>query len=156
MIGDDATELSVTLVLALLLCVIAIYDLRHMRIPDLLNGVVFIAGMIAVLLLGRMSLQWALISSVTGGLSIWGIRWMYQRLRHRSGLGLGDVKLVAAAGPWIGLEGLPTMILAASLTALIAVGAFYILRRPVALTQRLPFGPFLALGLGVVWLMGPL
>ena len=67
----------------------------------------------------------------------------YRLLRGREGLGLGDIKLMAAAGIWLPpLESFHA-ITAASVAALIAMFAAALLRRQAfALTHSLPFAVF--------------
>ena len=71
-------------------------------------------------------------------------------------MGLGDAKLLAASGAWLGAGALPTVLLWATGSALVCV--LVASRRNPALTgaSRLPFGPFLAFGIWLVWLYGPL
>lgn len=66
------------------------------------------------------------------------------RLRQRVGLGLGDVKLIAAAAMWIGPLHLADYLLAA---ALIQSG----LGRSGTFQRKIPFGPALAFWL---WIFG--
>ncbi len=131
---------------------IAWIDLRQRIIPDGLNLALLVSGLglaawqtpdLASVLLraGESAVAFALF---------WGIRALHARLRGRIGLGLGDVKFLAAATAWTGLPGLPFVILVASLSALLVVG----LARLDA-TTRLPFGPFLALGLHGALVLAP-
>jgi leader peptidase (prepilin peptidase)/N-methyltransferase len=75
------------------------------------------------------------------------LRRLYFALRKTQGLGLGDVKFLAAAGPWIGITGLPSLLLVATLTALAAAGSLQLAGRDMTRRTSLPFGPFLAIGL---------
>jgi leader peptidase (prepilin peptidase)/N-methyltransferase len=93
---------------------------------------------------------------VAGFVILWGLGWLYQRLRSRQGLGGGDPFLFGAGGAWVGWIGLPSVLLWGSAAGLSLVLARLILRRPVAMTDRLPFGTFLAAGVWLVWLYGPL
>ena len=52
--------------------------------------------------------------------------------------------------------GLPSVLLWASATGLSIVLAMLIVRRRVSATDRLPFGVFLAVGIWLTWLYGPL
>ena len=61
----------------------------------------------------------------------------------------------SASAAWTGLEPMPVLILVASATALAAVGLAAGAGRRFGATTRLPFGPFLALGLHAVLLLGP-
>ncbi len=62
--------------------------------------------------------------AVAVGLIFWLLRRLYFILRKIQGLGLGDVKLLAAATPWVGVTGIPILLLIATLTALTTVGRF--------------------------------
>lgn len=130
---------------------IAVIDLRRQRIPNALNLALFGGGLAFAALRGRdalgLALGAALIEAATAFAVFYGLRAAYARLRHRTGLGLGDVKFVAAATPWIGLPGLPFLILAASTSALAVLLLLRLFGRAVRPDTRLPFGPFLALGL---------
>ena len=64
---------------------------------------------------------------------------------------LGDVKLFAAAGAWVGWQGLPSVLLIGAATGLAAA---LILGRARP-DQPVAFGPYLALGLWITWLYGP-
>jgi len=68
-------------------------------------------------------------------------------LRKFQGLGLGDVKLLAASGIWIGIAGVPVQLVIASLGALSAAGVLKLAGSAITRQTALPFGPFLALGL---------
>jgi leader peptidase (prepilin peptidase)/N-methyltransferase len=74
---------------------------------------------------------------------LWGVGALYEKIRHREGLGLGDVKMVAMIGAFLGLQGsLLTLIVASLLGAV--VGLFYIwFTGKDASTYELPFGTFL-------------
>jgi leader peptidase (prepilin peptidase)/N-methyltransferase len=82
--------------------------------------------------------------------------WIFEKTRGVQGLGHGDARLFAIAGLWLGWNGLPSCLLVATLSATLAAiialrdGALANLREP------LPFGPHLALGLWLVWAIGPL
>ncbi len=105
-----------------------------------------------------MSLHNARITSVTESLfaaafcsgSLWLVAVLYQKIRHREGLGLGDVKMVAMIGAFLGIyDALLTLIVASLLGAI--VGLFFIwFTGKDASTYELPFGTFLALSALVV------
>ena len=90
------------------------------------------------------------IASLEGlviGATVWLFRQLYFAVRQYQGLGLGDVKLLAASGIWIGITGVPMQLLIAAVTALAAAGAMQFAGQTVTRQTSLPFGPFLALGL---------
>ena len=59
------------------------------------------------------------------GLFLWFGGWLYFKLRHREGLGLGDVKLVAMVGAFLGLHGALLMLIGGSLAGSL-IGYAYI------------------------------
>ena len=85
---------------------------------------------------------------------LWLTGELFYRLRHKEGLGFGDVKMVAAIGAFLGLRGaLMTLIVGSLLGSLI--GLFFILiTRKDHSSYELPFGSFLgiaALGVTLSW-----
>jgi leader peptidase (prepilin peptidase)/N-methyltransferase len=142
-----------TLVLFGLLLSVAIVDFRHQYIPDEVNAALAIVGVAQAVFLGEPSLLDGLIGSATGAGLFLAIRAAYGRLRGRVGLGLGDVKFMAAAGLWVGWNGLAPLILIATISALLYVGVRTFGRKPIGAVDRIPFGPFLAFGTACVWTM---
>ena len=136
----------------------SLVDLRRRIIPDALN--LALLGLGLAFAAWREGAGWGAASALAqAGLAyllFWSLRALHARLRGRIGLGLGDVKFIAAATAWTGLAGLPVLILAASLSALAAVGLGALAGRRIAATTRLPFGPFLALGLHTALFVGSL
>jgi leader peptidase (prepilin peptidase)/N-methyltransferase len=123
-------------------------DFREGIIPDWLNLAIAIVGMIRAGAIGG----WPLVAEMIAegaliGAVIWLLRWLYFRLRRVQGLGLGDVKLLAASTVWIGIEGVPVQLLIAALSALLAALLLHVAGSRMTRHTALPFGPFLALGL---------
>lgn len=147
-------DFAATGVLVAILIGVCIVDILEQRIPNFLNFALMAAGLVLPVLLKRHDFFWGLASVATGFAFLCAARWIYAQLRGRQGLGFGDVKFFAASGGWIGLQALPTMLLVATLTALVV--ALAISGRLTALDGRLPFGPFLSVGLLSTWQTGPL
>jgi len=97
-----------------------------------------------------------LLGVVFGYVGLWAVAWIYRRLRGRDGLGLGDAKLLAASGAWVGATGLPSVVAGAALAGLAAAGAMMLTGRRLDRYSALPFGPFLAAATWLVWLFGPI
>jgi leader peptidase (prepilin peptidase) / N-methyltransferase len=93
--------------------------------------------------------------AVCEGAAIGAIFWLLKRLyfafRKIQGLGLGDVRFLAAAGIWVGVAGLPVLLLVAALTALACAAVMQLAGRPLTAQTSLPFGPLLAIGLLLVF-----
>lgn len=141
-----------------LLCVasalLALIDLRRGIIPNWLNLAIAVAGLArAALLEGFTATLAAGLEGLAVGAIVWLLRRLYFMLRKFDGLGLGDVKLLAASGIWIGITGVPVQLLVASLSALTVAALLRLTGRIVTAKTSLPFGPFLVLGLlTAVWI----
>jgi leader peptidase (prepilin peptidase)/N-methyltransferase len=127
------------------------------------------AGIVTFLLSGAFGLRMAsiaesLVSAWVAGGAIWLVGWLYQKFRHREGMGFGDVKMIAMIGAFLGFqETLLTLILASVLGSVSGVAYVLITKKDMA-TYELPFGSFIGLaGLVValwghvmkVWISGP-
>ena len=77
---------------------------------------------------------------------------LYSRIRGQTGLGWGDVKLIAAVGALIGWQLVPWFIFLASTSALLYVILQIIIRGKQAGKERIPFGPFLCGSSWLVWI----
>jgi leader peptidase (prepilin peptidase)/N-methyltransferase len=137
--------------LAWLLLALALADARHMMLPDPLVLALGALGIVlATLRAGALPAD-ALLGASLGYAMLATALLGYRHLRGRAGLGWGDAKLLAAGGAWVGWQGLPSVLLVATLATL-AVAAW----RGLDGARAIPFGPGLALGIWLVWLYGPL
>jgi leader peptidase (prepilin peptidase)/N-methyltransferase len=138
------------------LLALAVIDARHLLLPDFLTLPLVPLGIAANALIDPENLEPAVIGVVAGFLAIIAIRQLYWWWRRREGIGLGDAKLLAAAGAWVGWPGLPSVVLIAALAALAATLIRHIPRGSLSPAERVPFGSSLCLGIWIVWLYGPL
>jgi leader peptidase (prepilin peptidase)/N-methyltransferase len=139
------------------LLALAVIDVRHMLLPDALILPLLAAGLALCLLGGDgLSCRDRLIGAAIGLAVPLLIRALYRRLRGREGLGLGDAKLLAAAGAWLGWAGLPGVILIAAAAALVVELARAVIEGRLETRRPLPFGPYLCLAIWLIWLYGPL
>jgi leader peptidase (prepilin peptidase)/N-methyltransferase len=74
---------------------------------------------------------------------LWLGGWIFYKVRHREGLGFGDVKLVMMAGAFLGLEGALLTLLIGSVAGSILGYGFIKLTRRDSASYELPFGTFL-------------
>jgi leader peptidase (prepilin peptidase)/N-methyltransferase len=81
--------------------------------------------------------------------------WLYEKVRHREGLGLGDVKLVAMIGAFLGLRGaLFTVFIGSVAGSIIGYGYIKITGKDPS-TYELPFGTFLGAAALLLAVAGP-
>lgn len=133
------------------LVALAEIDRRHFILPDILSLPLIGAGLVLAWAIPNMALGQHLIGVLAGAGVISLVAVGYERFRGREGLGLGDVKLFAAAGAWVGWQGLASVLLIGAASGLaVALIARWRAQKPI------PFGPFLALGFWLTWLYGPL
>ena len=143
--------------LALLMLAIAVSDIRHFIVPDVLSASAFILGLIFAGLFDDAPLAEAvltcLLRAAAAALPLLALMLLYEWWRGRPGLGLGDVKLAAVAGAWLDWYAIVAAIEVAALAALAAYAVWrYMLRRPIVATTPLPFGLFLAPAIWAGWL----
>ena len=84
----------------------------------------------------------ALLGALAGGGSLWLIGWLYLVVRKIEGMGLGDAKMMAMVGAFLGWELAFLTIFAASLIGSV-VGVAAMLARGGNLRMEIPFGVFL-------------
>ena len=135
------------------LLALAWIDWDHLRLPDALTLPLVALGLLATWWLEPDAAADHALAAGAGYLAFRGVAWAYFALRRREGLGQGDAKLLAAAGAWVGLAGLPTIVLGAALIALTATLVQRLVQRHAADTP-IPFGPYLALATWLVRLYG--
>jgi leader peptidase (prepilin peptidase)/N-methyltransferase len=144
--------------LGLLMSAIALTDSRRYIIPNELTAAAFA---LALLRAGTvepdadwLGVVWAVLRAAAIAVPLLGLMFGYRRWRGRDGLGLGDIKLAAVAGAWLGFA---TIFAVIELAALSALGAYivngYIRKRSLKATEFLPFGLFLAPAIWVGWLI---
>jgi leader peptidase (prepilin peptidase)/N-methyltransferase len=184
-----------------LLIVLTITDLRVRLLPDLVNWPGFVAGLffsavappddgsavfLFASLLHRMppravqGLLDALLGAAFGSFVLWGVAALYKRVRGREGMGMGDVKMMAMVGAFLGVRGafltillgtvLGTLVGVAIIVALYAagwqrklaerasrrgLGGVSALRWTIASQYQLPLGTFLGIAALLVVYCGP-
>jgi leader peptidase (prepilin peptidase) / N-methyltransferase len=134
--------------LCLLCGLLSLIDIQRGIIPNELNLLIAVLGLIRTILgSGLADAIEASFEAAAIGVIFWLLRHLYFFWRKTHGLGLGDVKFLAAAGTWIGVAGLPMLLLIATSLALAAAGSLRLAGREMNRQTSLPFGPFLACGL---------
>jgi leader peptidase (prepilin peptidase)/N-methyltransferase len=153
----DPKRAAVSCLLGWAMLAIAAIDYEDFIIPDALSLPAIPAGLIATRLLDDPTGEHGLtlehvIAAVAAFAILYAVKQAYYWWREREGLGLGDVKLAAAAGAWTGIEGLGHVLLLACILAMSYV-AFLNIRNPRAIERMsaIPFGVFLGPSIWIVW-----
>jgi len=150
------------------LLLITFIDFDHFFIPDEVSLPGVLVGLCVSALPGGIGLADSAIGAAVGGGILWLVAWSYERTTGTEGMGLGDVKLLAMIGAFLGWQAIPVILIVASMGGSVA-GVVVIFgrrgRRQMARVGRtlgwhavptfarraarrtaIPFGPFLALG----------
>ena len=143
---DDPGEVALGLVFVTTLLAVTLTDLERRVIPNRILIVAAVLGVAIAAATDPGSLPERAIAAAAAGGLLFGAALVYPR-----GMGLGDVKLAAVMGLFLGRDVGPAILVA--LLAGSLVGLAMIARHGAAARkQAIPFGPFLALG-GVVGLL---
>jgi leader peptidase (prepilin peptidase)/N-methyltransferase len=137
-----------TSLLAAVLARLAWVDLRTFRLPDIYTLPLIGAGLVLALVTDRISVGASVAGALTGFGLFWAIGHFYFSRHGQEGLGLGDAKLFAASGSWLGVWLLPYVLLVASLGGL----AFALMTRRNP-ERKVAFGPWLAFAFMTVWIV---
>lgn len=140
-------EMALSLFLLAACLWISLIDFRERRIPDLASLPLIGAGLLLSGFATHVLLADRLIGAGAGFVLFWGIGEAFFRLRGVEALGIGDAKLFAAAGAWLGWAMLPEVLLYATVSALLFAVLYPRFRQ-----EGLAFGPWLAAGLLIGWL----
>lgn len=155
--GLTPTGLALVL-LGYALITLTVIDFFHYILPD----VITLPGIVLGLLLAFVAelhpplADWqpALIGVIGGGGGLWLFGWIFQRLTGKVGMGLGDIKLTAMLGAWLGWQALPfTIFVAAIFGSVVGITWIVVSGRDRALP--IPFGPYLALAAWSYLYVGP-
>jgi len=152
----DLLAAVLTALLGWQLLLITVIDAEHFRLPDPLTLPLLATGGLASTLVSHTAPLDAVIGAALGFGGLWLLAFAYRRVRGRDGLGDGDPILLAAGGSWVGWIGLPSVLVWASAAGLSYVAARLLLGRGMSGEDRLPFGPCLAIGIWLTWMLGPL
>ena len=138
------------------LLILAVIDHRHMVLPDGLTLPLIPMGLFVAYLIRPESLEEHVIGAVLGFVSFATIGWTYRQWRGRDGLGLGDAKLLAASGAWLGWTAIPGIVLMASVSALLLALLSTSAGGRVTGGSKVALGSHLALAFWISWLAGTL
>ena len=141
------------LVFICLLIVLFAIDLELQLLPNVITLPGIVSGL-AFSLFTEPGWQSALIGLLVGGGVLYAVAEIYFRVRHEEGLGMGDVKMLAMVGTFLGWQlTLVTLMMASFAGSIVGVGLIALDRGNMK--RALPFGTFLAMGAVLAATIGP-
>lgn len=93
-----------------------------------------------------LSIAESLFAALVPAGILWLTGYLFEKIRHREGLGFGDVKMMAMMGAFLGTRGALFALVAGSLLGSIVGLAYIRITRKNASEYELPFGVFLGIG----------
>jgi leader peptidase (prepilin peptidase) / N-methyltransferase len=143
---DDPAQLALGLVFVAMLAAITLTDLDRRLIPNRILIAGAVAGLAIVLATDPASMGERALAAAGAGGFLLAIALAYPR-----GMGMGDVKLTAVMGLYLGVSVVPAVAIAVVCGGVVGIGAM-VGGGSEARKMAIPFGPFLALG-GIVALL---
>jgi leader peptidase (prepilin peptidase) / N-methyltransferase len=148
-----------------ILVAVTFIDLEHRIIPDQLSLGGLVLGLATAWAVPGLGMVQAMAGAAAGFFGFYLFAWAYHALTGRSGLGGGDIKLLAMLGAFLGPSGVFASVLISSVFGSV-VGIIWavVSRRKAGATKEsgglmkiaIPYGPFLAVGGLYFYLLGDL
>lgn len=153
----DGVSALVSCLLGLAMLAIAIADARWFLIPDLLSlpsipiGIA-VSGLVTSQGDANTVVLVHTISAFAAAACFYAVARSFRAWKGFDGLGLGDIKLAAAAGAWTGAEGVSIVIVCACLSATCFVVCLHFAgHQRLTRATMVPFGTFLAPSIWLIW-----
>ena len=140
------------LILVAILVALFGIDLEHQILPN----VITLPGIVIGLMFSAIAppgWQDALLGALLGGGVLYGIAAAYYAVRREEGLGMGDVKMLAMIGAFLGWQAVLVTLVLSSFSGA-AIGMALIAAQRGGMKRALPFGTFLAVGALAAMLVG--
>jgi len=135
------------------LIVLFAIDLEHQLLPNVITLPGIVIGFAFSFLTGPGWLS-SLIGIAVGGGILFAIAEAYYRIRKEEGLGMGDVKMLAMIGAFLGWPATLMTLMMGSIAGSL-VGMLVLALRRGDMKYALPFGTFLAMGAALSATVGP-
>ena len=137
------------------LVAITFIDLEHRIIPNSLSLGGLLLGLTSAGLLPELGWIDSFLGAFLGYSIFYSLAWIYYQFTGRSGLGGGDVKLLAMIGSFLGPAGVfATIFISSVFGSVIGIAWALLTKRKSVMKVSIPFGPFLVVGALYYYLLG--
>lgn len=144
--------LASRLILVCILIALFGIDLEHQILPNSITLPGIVIGLLFSLI-APPGWKDALIGAALGAGLLYGIAWAYYLWRREEGMGMGDVKMLAMIGAFLGWKAvIVTLVLSSFSGAIIGVSMMAVQKGDMK--YALPFGTFLAIGTVIAMFVG--
>jgi leader peptidase (prepilin peptidase)/N-methyltransferase len=138
-----------------LLVAITFIDLEHRIIPDTLSLGGLLLGLLTCWMVSDPGWLKSLLGAGFGFFSFYSLAWLYEKMSGRSGLGGGDIKLLAMIGAFVGPGGVfATIFISSIFGSVVGIGWALVRGKKNIMKLSLPYGPFLVTGALYYYLLG--
>ena len=145
---------AVRVAFACAMVVLFVIDLRHRILPNVITVPGIVCGLAVSLWLPPGWLS-SLLGALAGGGVLFLVGEVYYRTRGVEGMGMGDVKMLAMIGAFLGWPLMVLTLILASFSGAV-IGGVMIASGRGGMKAALPFGTFLAIGALVAAVSGDL
>lgn len=140
------------------LVAVTFIDIDHRIIPNSISLPGIVVGLAVMPLVANgdwwPELRSRLIGAAVGGGFLLATALLYELIRKREGMGMGDVKLLAMIGAWLGLKSIFFVVFVSAVLGSI-LGIMLMFVRREGTQMSLPFGPYLSVAAVVYVFIGP-
>ena len=150
--GDDLPMLASRLVFTSMLIVLFGTDIETQRLPNVITLPGIIVGFVFSVFVPPGLID-CLIGAALGAAILGLIRWGWKRATGVEGMGLGDVKMIAMIGAFLGWRQVWVVLFLSSVVGAV-IGIALTVAGGKTMQSRLPFGTFLALAALIASLVG--
>lgn len=135
----------------MILLSVTFIDLEHRIIPDALSLGGLVLGLLTCMSPSGdgMGLGWerSFLGAFFGFFSFYSLAFIYQKIAGRSGLGGGDIKLLAMLGAFLGPAGVfATIFISSIFGSLVGISWALFTNKKNLMKLTIPYGPFLVVG----------
>ena len=152
--GQTPVQMALGAAYLWILLTLAVTDWQVQRLPDALSASLLLIALALATVTPGHSLVGAALSGGIASLLFYLLRLAYRHLRHREGMGMGDVKLMAGIAAGLGLELLPYHLLLSSSAGLgVALVASIKIKQMPGQLMAVPFGTYLCAACALLWFL---
>lgn len=147
-------QMSILLLLTWGIIALSFIDFENQFLPDAITYSLLWLGLLASTHSIFVTPTNAIAGAIIGYLFLYTIAKGYILLRKKEGMGLGDCKMLAMIGAFVGATSLLSVILLSTLFALI-ISLTLLAFKKIHYHRPIPFGPFIAIGGWLTIMAGP-